>query len=170
MINLLILYDLNNRISTMYGISAHLKKEFSVILTPSFGTISPALKKLEKNGCITSQRHISKGGRPSVYYAITDKGKQRLTEELLASVTDNPSQFLNNARVRLYCSDILSDNDRKNLLEMLKLKAMNIKIDTEKLLEKHNKNFYPRMVFDNMNLELKNFITLLEGIERACKN
>ena len=78
MINLLILYELNKNVLTMYGISANIKSEFSVLMHPSIGTIKPALKKMELCGFVTVQKYMSKGGRPSICYAITNSGKLEL--------------------------------------------------------------------------------------------
>ena len=85
MIELLILYKLSKKVLTMYGISKDIHEYFSVLTTPSFGTIKPALTRLEKSEFIKSQKTLSAGGRPSVYYSITQKG---LNETLL------PTDFL----------------------------------------------------------------------------
>ena len=60
----------------MYGISKGIRTEFSVLTSPSFGTIKPALMRLEKKGLIKSQKTLSEGGRPSVYYSITKEGEK----------------------------------------------------------------------------------------------
>lgn len=169
MINLLILYELSKKVLTMYGISANINSEFSVLTTPSIGTIKPALKKLEACGFITTQKFMSKGGRPSTCYAITEQGKVALKGELLAPLPENPIQFLANARLRLYCAEILSTSDFPELLKMLKRKTEALMLDTRRLVEDDNIKFYPKMVFDNMTCEYENFYSLLEGIEHACK-
>ena len=71
MIEILILYELNKKILTMYGISKEIKSEFSVLTLPSYGTIKPALIRLEKSGYVKTQKTMSSGGRPSIYYTIT---------------------------------------------------------------------------------------------------
>ena len=43
-------------------------------------------------------------------------------------------------------------------------------IDTKNLVKNSDFDFYERMVFDNLICEYKNFITLLEGFERAGNN
>ena len=50
MIELLILYELSKKVLTMYGVSKEIRREFSVLTTPSYGTIKPALNRLEKSG------------------------------------------------------------------------------------------------------------------------
>ena len=168
MIELLILFFLNDNISTMYGLRKSIKNDFSVLLVPSIGTIKPALKRLELSGFITSQKFMSKGGRPSVYYSITDSGRIALKGRMMEPFTDNPVQFLTNARVRLYCADVLNTEDLFKLLVMLKEKTNSLLIDTAKYIKRDDTNFYHRLVYDNLNCEYKNFLQMLEGIERAC--
>lgn len=170
MIELLILYELNKKILTMYGISKEIKLEFSVLTTPSYGTIKPALIRLEKAGYVKTQKQMSTGGRPSIYYSITTSGKDYLKDLLLEPPLENPIQFLPQARVRLACAEILDTFEQKELFELLKIKAISISIDIKNLLESNNLEFYPKMVFDNLICEYENFISLLEGFKRACKN
>ena len=72
MIELLIFFQLSRKVLTMYGISKEIRGEFSVLTTPSYGTIKPALNRLETSGFVKTQKSMSKGGRPSVYYSITE--------------------------------------------------------------------------------------------------
>ena len=111
MIELLILYELSKKVLTMYGISKEIRAEFSVLTTPSYGTIKPALNRLEKAGCVKSQKTMSLGGRPSTYYSLTEKGKDELKNLLLAQPVENPIQFLPTARVKLVCADVLNKDD-----------------------------------------------------------
>lgn len=170
MINLLILYYLDKKVLTMYGISKNIKNNLSVLTLPSIGTIKPALDKLIKLNCITSQKIMSKGGRPSVYYSVTSKGRETLIEYMLEPLPENPIQFLTNARVRLYCADVLDSENLFNMLKILKLKSDIIMTDTAKLLKENEKDFFKKMVLDNLNCECKNFLSLIEGVERACKH
>ena len=170
MIELLILYKLSNKILTMYGISKDILDDFSVLTTPSFGTIKPALNRLSKNDFVKSQKTMSQGGRPSVYYSITQTGLKELKRLLLDTVQDNPIQFITIARVRLTCANILNNEEQKQLFSLLKNKAEEIIINTNNLLKSKQTNFYQNIVLDNLICEYKNLISLLEGLERAGKN
>ncbi len=170
MIELLILHELNKKVLTMYGISKEIRLEFSVLTTPSYGTIKPALTRLEKAGFIKTQKTMSNGGRPSTYYSITSYGKDELKRLILLPPLENPIQFLPNARVKLFCADILEKEEQLELFKILKLKSECILLDTKNMLEARNSDFYPKMVFDNLVCEYKNFISLLEGFANACKN
>lgn len=168
MINLLILYELNKSPLTMYGISRQIKLQFSSLLKLSMGTLQPALKKLEKNSFISSQKYMSAGGRPSICYAINDKGKQELKRELLSPLTENPVQYLVNARIRLCCSDILNQDDYIALIRLLKHKAEGLMIETKHLEE--TSSSVTGLVLNNLACEYRNFVSLLEGLEHACKD
>ena len=84
MIELLILYKLSKKVLTMYGISKDIHEDFSVLTTPSYGTIKPALNRLERSGFVKTQKTMSSGGRPSTYYSITSAGKEELNNLLLS--------------------------------------------------------------------------------------
>ena len=170
MIELLILYELSKKVLTMYGISKEINAEFSVLTTPSYGTIKPALNRLEKVGAVKTQKTMSSGGRPSTYYSITKDGRQELVELLLKTPSENPIQFLTSARIKLACSSILEKTEQKDLYKILKLKAESLYIDINKILSDKTLEFHYKMVFDNLVCEYKNFMLLLEGFERACKN
>lgn len=170
MIELLILFQLNKKVLTMYGISKEIKAEFSVLTTPSIGTIKPALVRLEKRGLLKTQKNMSSGGRPSTFYSLTQSGKEELTNLLLEEPLENPIQFLSTARVKITCADILNESQKIKLFKTLKTKAESIMIDSKNLLTANENKFYSKMVYDNIVCEYKNFISLLEGLERASKN
>ena len=170
MIELLILNELTKKVLTMYGISKEIHASFSVLTTPSFGTIKPALTRLQKSGFVKSQKTMSKGGRPSVYYSITNEGREELTRLLLSNPSENPITFLTTARVRIACADFLNKNEQLQLFKLLKLKSETVMLDTKNLIDSRENDFYTKMVYDNIACEYKNFVSLLEGFERACKN
>ena len=170
MIELLILHQLNQKVLTMYGISKEIRAEFSVLTTPSYGTIKPALIRLERAGFVKTQKSMTSGGRPSTYYSITKDGVGELKQKILAEPLENPIQFLPTARVKIACAGVLSADEQIELFKLLKLKSEMIMIDTKNLIEARQMDYLNKMVFDNLICEYKNFNMLLEGFERACKN
>ena len=167
MIELLILFELNKKVLTMYGVSKEIRADFSVLTTPSYGTIKPALTRLENSGYVKTRKEITGGGRPSTFYSITQNGFQELKKLIMSSPADNPIQFLPAARVKLVCADILENDELNIMLTQLKNKAESILIDTQNLINSKELSFYPRMVFDNLTCEYKNIISLIEGFEHA---
>ena len=170
MIELLILHQLNQKVLTMYGISKEIRLSFSVLTTPSYGTIKPALNRLEKAGFVKTQKTMTSGGRPSTYYSITNDGVEELKSQILAEPLENPIQFLTTARVKLACAGVLSELEQLELFKSLKLKSEMIMIETKNLIQERKMDYLSNMVFDNLICEYKNFNMLLEGFERACKN
>lgn len=171
MIELLILFELGRKVLTMYGVSKEIRNSFSVLTTPSYGTIKPALSRLEAGGFVKTQKTMSSGGRPSTYYSITNEGLAELKRLITEPPLENPVQFLTMARVKLACADVLSNDEQKKLFKQLKVKAESILIDTQNLITSKELSFFPRMVFDNLVCEYRNFINLVEDFEHAgsCK-
>lgn len=167
MIELLILFELNKTVLTMYGVSKEIRGDFSMLTTPSYGTIKPALRRLENGGFVKTQKTISEGGRPSTYYSITKDGIGELKRLIMEEPLENPIQFLPMARVKLACADMLDKDEQVHVLHLLKAKAESIIIDTQNIMAFKDLSFYPKMVFDNLICEYKNFISLLEGFENA---
>ena len=169
MIELLILFQLSRKVLTMYGISKEIRGEFSVLTTPSYGTIKPALNRLETSGFVKTQKSMSKGGRPSVYYSITQDGINELKRLITLPPMENPIQFLTYARVKLACADVLDKEMQKELFRLLKMKAESLLFDTQNLVNSKDLSYFPKMVFDNLICEYKNFISLVEGFEHATR-
>lgn len=167
MIELLILFELNKTVLTMYGVSKEIRGDFSVLTTPSYGTIKPALRRLENGGFVKTQKTISEGGRPSTYYSITEEGVNELKRLIMEEPLENPIQFLPMARVKLACADILDREEQLKMISALKNKSESIIIDAKNIMAFKDLSFYPKMVFDNLICEYKNFISLLEGFENA---
>ena len=168
MIELLILYLLNKYQLTMYGVQKKIAEVFAIYTQPGFGTIKPALVRLEEKGFIISRKTISEGGRPSVFYAITPTGMEELKRLVVARTSDNPVKFLNTARVKLICAELLPPEHQLKLIEQLSTKANSIYSKAKNLLEVSENEFYYKMVTDNIVQEYKNFISLLEGMKNGC--
>ena len=168
MIDLLILYVLLKHDLTMYAIHKRIQEKFLAYTTPSFGALKPALVRLEKNGCITSAKIMSDGGKLSVFYSITKEGLKELKKLLLKPFSTNPLQFLSDARVKISCAGFLDKEDCIDLFMEIKSNALVHKVNAEKILsDKYTPlDFYQRVVLDNTICEYKNFISMIEGLEK----
>jgi DNA-binding PadR family transcriptional regulator len=168
MIDLMILYILLKQDLTMYAIHKRIGEHFKAYTTPSFGAIKPALVRLEKAKCITSSRIMSDGGKLSVFYSITKDGTLELKKLLLKPLSSNPLQFLSEARVKISCAGFLTFEDRADLFMDIKSNALLHKTNAEKIMsdEYTPQDFYQRIVLDNTICEYKNFISVIEGLEK----
>ncbi len=168
MLDAIILYILLNRDLTMYAIHKHIKENFGAYTTPSFGAIKPALVRLEKQNFITTAKIMSDGGKLSVYYSISKDGVKGLKGILLDTLSNNPLQFLTDARLKLSCLSVLSKEECREVFENIKEHAYLHKANAEKILndEYTPLTFYQKIVLDNTICEYKNFITLVENLEK----
>jgi len=135
---LLILYLLLKGQSTMYGLAKSLKKYFGSITKPGFGTLQPALKRLEKQDFVKADKFFTEGGKPYYYYSITDSGKELLKKRIMEKTSLNPIHFCSAARIKLACSDILENLEKKELYERLKVGMIKLKDEAEKSLKDEN--------------------------------
>ena len=172
MMELLILFILSSSPLTMYGVLKAILNKFSPYTKPSFGTIKPALQRLEKKGVIITNKSISEGGKVSVMYAINKDGLDLLKETILKVDTENPVQFLSNARIQICCASFLDTASQRELFDKLKKRAILIKLDAENKISDNgiNPTYFHRLILDNSICEYNNFINLLEGLENACNS
>lgn len=164
MIDLLVLHSLMQKSFTMYSIKKHIEIIFSAFITPSFGALSPALRRLEEKECIKSGKLMSDGGKLSIYYTITKKGKEEFARLLLEDMSQNPSQFFLNARLKLVMADYLSKEERKRLFFIIKSLALRFKNQAAE--RRDLGGFYYNIVLDNISCEYSNLITTVEGLEK----
>lgn len=169
MIDLMILYVLLKHDLTMYAVHKRIQESFLAFTSPSFGAIKPALVRLEKKGCIKSSKIMSDGGKLSVFYSITKDGVKELKNLLLNPFSNNPLQFLSDAKVKLCCASFLGKDECYELFEEIKSNALLHKLNAEKILsDEYNPiDFYQRIVLDNTICEYKNFISMIEGFEKG---
>lgn len=92
--------------------------EFAYFIEASFGSIYPALAKLEDDKLVTS-RTVPQDGKPArKVYSITDAGRQAFTEELSAPLGEDVfrSPFLLLARfVSILPQDLVANKTREHL-------------------------------------------------------
>ena len=168
MIEILILYVILNRDYTMYSIQKRIDELFAPFTSPSFGALKPALRRLEEKECLTSRKMMSDGGKLSVYYEISRTGINELKRLLLEDMSENPLQFLSNARVKISCADCLDNDEKKRLFFIVKSKALQFKNKAQNILddEYSHINFYQKIILDNTVCEYSNLINIIEGLEK----
>ena len=165
----MILYILLKHDLTMYAIHKRIQENFLAFTSPSFGAVKPALVRLEKQGCISSSKIMSDGGKLSVYYSITKDGVKELRNLLLKPLSQNALQFLSDARIKLSCVSFLDGSDAHDVFVDINSNAKLHKLNAEKILsdEYTPLTFQQRIVLDNAVCEYKNFISLVEGLEKS---
>jgi len=98
MIELLTLVVLLEEKCTIYKIKQNIENKYGFFLNISFGSIYPAVKRLEENKYISVKKSISSGGQRSSLYSITNSGKDYFVDLMSEELPDNPliaSQLIN---------------------------------------------------------------------------
>lgn len=65
-----------------YGIARRIEQTSGNRLLINYGTIYPALLKLEQEGYIASEWGVSENGRKAKYYRLTRAGRKQLEKEV----------------------------------------------------------------------------------------
>src|SRR6186997_2660462 len=64
-----------------YGIARRIEQTSGNLLSVNYGTIYPALLKLEQEGYIASEWGVSENNRKAKFYTLTRAGKKQLEKE-----------------------------------------------------------------------------------------
>jgi PadR family transcriptional regulator PadR len=64
-----------------YGIARRIEETSKNRLSLNYGTLYPALLKLEQEGCITGEWRPSENNRRAKYYGLTAVGRKQLARE-----------------------------------------------------------------------------------------
>jgi transcriptional regulator len=64
-----------------YGIARRIEQTSGGLLSLNYGTIYPALLKLEQEGAIRSEWGLSENNRKAKFYRLTRSGRKQLAEE-----------------------------------------------------------------------------------------
>ncbi len=64
-----------------YGIARRIEQTSGDLLSVNYGTLYPALLKLEQEGYVTSAWGVSENGRKAKYYSLTRAGRKQVEKE-----------------------------------------------------------------------------------------
>jgi PadR family transcriptional regulator PadR len=64
-----------------YGIARRIEQTSGELLSVNYGTLYPALLKLEQDGYISSEWGLSENNRRAKFYKLTRAGRKRLEKE-----------------------------------------------------------------------------------------
>jgi len=67
-----------------FGIARRIEQTSESVLSVNYGTIYPALLKLEQEGYVASEWGVSDSNRRAKYYKLTRAGRKRLEKETRA--------------------------------------------------------------------------------------
>ena len=80
-----------------YGIARRIEQVSGDLLNVNYGTLYPALLKLEQEGYVDSEWGVSDNNRKAKYYKLTRAGRRQLAKEAREwqQATDILARFLN---------------------------------------------------------------------------
>lgn len=83
-----------------YGIARRIEQTSGGRLVLNYGSIYPALVRLEQEGCIASEWGVSENNRKAKYYKLTSAGRKQLQKETRdwAEATSIVARFLSPER------------------------------------------------------------------------
>jgi transcriptional regulator len=64
-----------------YGLARRIEQTSGDLLALNYGTLYPALIRLEQEGYIASEWGVSENNRKAKYYSLTDAGRRQLAAE-----------------------------------------------------------------------------------------
>lgn len=64
-----------------YGVARRIEQTSEDVLSVNYGTLYPALLKLEQEGFITSEWGVSENNRRAKYYTLTRAGRKHIRSE-----------------------------------------------------------------------------------------
>jgi len=64
-----------------YGVARRIEQTSGDILSLNYGTLYPALLRLEQEGAIASEWGLSENNRRAKYYSLTRAGRRQIQEE-----------------------------------------------------------------------------------------
>jgi DNA-binding PadR family transcriptional regulator len=148
MIEMLVLIALLDGKSSIYGIKQKIEANMGLFLKISFGSIYPALSKLEKKKIISVRSQISEGGQRRSLYSITSQGREHFNQLMLEELPDNPTTAAQLLKVKLFSISKLSQESKEqvkinilNFLDTQKLNAKNLLSSTETKFDKLQKAY-----------------------------
>lgn len=64
-----------------YGIARRIEQISEDLLSLNYGTLYPALLRLEQEGAISSEWGVSENNRKAKFYSLTRRGEKQITKE-----------------------------------------------------------------------------------------
>ena len=143
----LILYVLLKRAANIYEIKKYIDTNFAPFVEVSTGAVIPALKRLEKAGCVISKKIMTEGGLKKTTYTITQNGLKMLDAYIEQPIAGAPQLLRREVEILML---IMSDESfSQEQLAKLHLKIKNA-------LEDNIKRINSALKYGNMNTEFLN--------------
>ncbi len=135
MIDLLIIYTLNNRERTLYSLRSDIIEKFGYFTRPSIGTIHPALKKMLALNVVTIRNDFSEGGKKSTFYGLSSGAMKYFREVFFSPLSENPTLFFTEIQTKISVLSLLSDTEKEEFFKDILLKLESYLLDLKNILD-----------------------------------
>lgn len=134
------------------------------VFSSSYGSLYPALKKLEGQNYIGSKTSFSEGGQEKTIYLMTSKGEEYFLSLMLAIPKENFQTAWLRFQIKTLFFAYLDSNGVNTLIDDM-IKRTNLEIaKKEKILSSVNLNKYQLYCINKSFNDLKNNINWLERL------
>ncbi len=164
MTEILILYILIKYDATIYKIKKLIEEKFFMYASPSLGAINPSLRKLEGLSCVEFESKMTDGGMLTKTYKITTFGQKYLKSLISSYKFKNKAHILNNASILVCISDILEEDEKKELFQNCLNNLKILRAETTAALE-NPYNLYTERQKGVINSQLAAVEKLIEEIQ-----
>ena len=166
MLDLLVLYTLNEYEKSGYQINKEILKNFGSVMSPSSGSIHPVLNKLLKLKCINQRTILTDGGKKSNLYSLTKEGTKYFNLLFQKEFNFSASDFRQQIYTRILTISFANIESKKIFFDYTLFKLNDFILDIENRL--HNQylkyNVQQEVFFKFQISELKNLINFIEKI------
>lgn len=169
MIELLILYVINNREKTLYSLRADIIEKFGYFTRPSIGTIHPALKRLLTKSAVTIRNNFSEGGKKSTYYGSTANSKKVFRDLFFEHYSENPTLFFTELQTKISVMSMLDNEQKLEFLNDALLKLESFSLDLKNTYEDEYIDFEPnqRALLKKNISDVKSYIEFLKSVKES---
>ncbi|MDD3150567.1 MAG: PadR family transcriptional regulator [Candidatus Gastranaerophilales bacterium] len=165
MIEFLILTILIKSSNSIYGIKTEIEKNFFAFLNISFGSLHPAIKKLERKEYVKTRKAISKGGQRCYTYSITKAGKQYFEDLMVTKLPKNPSIASKLIMLKIFSLDKFEKNIQEEIKTKIKKYLELKKIELQNKTNKdENLSYSEKAVLNHEISRLNSDINWIESL------
>lgn len=165
MLEFLILFVLLKDKYPIYGIKKEIDAQFSPFSNSSFGSIHPAIKRLEEKNAVKVKKEMTQGGQRKYFYSITPEGKEYFTQLCVENVHEKISFLDNMFYIKIMSLDVMDETTRAKTIEGLIKNLELLIINFENIVKNsEDKKTYKIKFVEHLILTLKNHLNWLKSI------
>lgn len=165
MLEFLILFVLLKDKYPIYGIKKEIDAQFSPFTNSSFGSIHPAIKRLEEKNAVKVKKEMTQGGQRKYFYSITPEGKEFFNELCVENVHEKVTFLDSMFYIKIMSLDSMDELTRIKSIEGLSKNLELLIINFENIVKNsENRKTYKIKFCEHLILTLKNNLNWLKSV------